>query len=312
MTTRNQHYVWQYYLKGWGKGNDQVSCLRHAKVFSTNTKNIMVERDFYRLVPFTQEDIQFFELWLHQQSSPAMRAYHRKTFRVFKKVANQSRIIQESDTFTADEKIVAQNVAVELEESLHSGTEEIAIPLIKELRQERLDFLEDETSVSYFYHFIGHQYFRTQQQREQVRQILASLGRGYDFSNLYHLFCYCYGENFGGSLFRSRNRLGIIFLRDQNDSLIAGDQPIVNLAYSGNMEHDDVVLYYPLGPSLAILITFLQFPSKSLEISDAVSTRLNETIAFQSNQFLVGNSEQLLRQYCVKPPKHPDVMSLLL
>ena len=116
MTTRNQHYVWQYYLKGWGKGNDQVSCLRHAKVFSTNTKNIMVERDFYRLVPFTQEDIQFFELWLHQQSSPAMRAYHRKTFRVFKKVANQSRIIQESDTFTADEKILAQNVAVELEE----------------------------------------------------------------------------------------------------------------------------------------------------------------------------------------------------
>ena len=78
------------------------------------------------------------------------------------------------------------------------------------------------------------------------------------------------------------------------------------------MEHDDIALYYPLGPSLAILITFQQFPSRSLEISDVVSTRLNETMAFESNHFLVGNSEQLLRQYLVKPPKCPDVMSLLL
>ena len=72
--------------------------------------------------------------------------------------------------------------------SLHSGTEEIAIPLIKELRQERLDFLEDETSVSYFYHFIGHQYFRTQQ-TARASQTDSGFIRNADMTSVTSITC---------------------------------------------------------------------------------------------------------------------------
>ena len=161
MTTRNQHYVWRYYLESWSRGKDQGYCLRNGCLFPLNPKKIMRERDFYKLVPLTKEDIQFFDYWLKEKCETGMRGLNQETFDIFKRVANVNIIIQRMKNATDEEKSCALKSAIELEENLHGDIENRAVPIIKELRQERLSFLDDQTSAINFFQFITHQYFRS-------------------------------------------------------------------------------------------------------------------------------------------------------
>ena len=310
-TTRRQHHVWKHYLEGWCRGDGKLFCLRDGSLFRTSPLNIMVERDFYRLMSFTKQDIVFFNYWLTEVCPPAMQATNRSTFSMFLKVANGNHIVQRSKRVSESEKGYVFSLAVQLEEMLHIDIENRAVPLMRELRQERLDFLSDDVSTVSFFQFLAHQHFRTKRIRESVGQVLASLSPGFDFRRLRHVFCYCFANNFGGSLYVDRNRLQIVFLRNQSDGFITGDQPIVNLAHSDNMAHDDVVMYYPLSPGLALMVGFGDSRERSIKVSKEVVQRLNETVAFFSMQFLVADSEEILRRFCRRPKIKPDVLALM-
>ena len=312
MTTRMQHHVWRYYLESWSCSKNQVYCLRNENLFITNPKNIMVERDFYKLIPFTKDDIEFFEYWLKEKCEPRMRALNQSTFNDFMKIANGNEIVQNMKNATDEEKAYVLSSVIESEEKLHQGIENSALSVIKELRLERLGFLNNQESAISFFNFIAHQYFRTKRMREQIGEILSTLSPGYDFGRLRHVLCYCYANNFGESLFVDRERLHIVFLKDRNNGLITGDQPIVNLVHKEIMEHDDVALYYPLCPNLAILVSFKKLHGRSMEVPNEVAEQLNEAIAFNANQFLVGASKTLLKKFIKKPVKKPDVLSLLV
>ena len=312
MTTRMQHHVWRYYLESWSCSKNQVYCLRNEDLFLTNPRNIMVERDFYKLIPFTKEDIEFFEYWLKEKCEPRMRALNQSTFDDFMKIANGNEIVQNMKNATDEEKGYFLSSVIESEEKLHQGIENSAIPLIKELRQERLGFLNDQKLAISFFYFIANQYFRTKRMREQIGEVLSTLSPAYDFGRLRHVLCNCYANNFGGSLFDDRGRLEIVFLKDRSNRLITGDQPIVNLVHKEIMEHDDVALYYPLCPNLAILVSFKKLHGRSMEVPNEVAEQLNEAIVFNANQFLVGASKTLLKKFIKKPVKQPDVLSLLV
>ena len=307
-----QHHVWRYYLESWSCSKNQVNCLRNEDLFLTNPRNIMVERDFYKLIPFTKEDIEFFEYWLKEKCEPRMRALNQSTFNDFMKIANGNEIVQNMKNATDEEKTYVLSSVIESEEKLHQGIENSALSVIKELRLERLGFLNNQESAISFFNFIAHQYFRTKRMREQIGEILSTLSPGYDFGRLRHVFCYCFANNFGGSLFVDRRRLDIVFLKNRSNELITGDQPIVNLDHKEIMEHDDVALYYPLCPNLAILVSFKKIHGRSMEVPNEVLEQLNEAIAFSANQFLVGASKMLLKKFIKKPVKKPDVLSLLV
>lgn len=194
---------------------------------------------------------------------------------------------------------------------MHQKTEGLAVPMLEELRQERLDFLQCDDNAVMFFHFIGHQYFRTQRIREVFKHVLGLSEPGYDFSRLHHVLCYCAGDNLGCSLYCDRKRIRIIFLTDQKCGFITGDQPIVNLDRTVIKEHDDIALYYPLSPSQSLLLAFGDFQVDSLDVSDEIVTQLNEAIAFKSRQFLVGVSNDVLRNHLIKPTEFPDAISLL-
>ena len=311
MTTRRQHYVWRHYLESWSHENNQVCCLRNGNIFSTNPKNIMVERDFYKLVPFTREDIQMFSYWLKEKCEPSMRATNQSTFSNFAKIANVNEIIQRMKNATDAERSYARDLTIEAEENLHQGMENEAIPVINELCQERLDFLNNQALTISFFRFIAHQYFRTKKMREITGTILSKLSPDYDFGRLHQVYCHCFSDNFGCSLFVDRKKLDIVFLRTRNDGYITGDQPIVNLASKESMKHDDVALYYPLCPCISVLIAFKEFSCRSMEVSNEIAKGLNEAIAYTSDQFLVATSEEVLRNFINKPCKLPDVLSLI-
>ena len=96
MTARGQHYVWRHYLESWTQDNGRVYCMRNGRVFPTNPINIMKQRDFYKLIPFANEDTQCFEYWLNNICEPAMRGVNGRTFEIFKQIANANEIIQDN------------------------------------------------------------------------------------------------------------------------------------------------------------------------------------------------------------------------
>ena len=76
---------------------------------------------------------------------------------------------------------------------------------------------------------------------------------------------------------------------------------MVNLARSDNMDHDDVAMYYPLSPRLAVVVGYLNLQERSVTVPMEVVEGLNETVAFFSNQFLVADSEMVLEQFATRP-----------
>ena len=311
MTTRMQHYVWRHYLQRWGDDNGQVWCLRDRKLFSTNPKNIMVEREFYRLAPFSEEDVHFFKYWLENICEPIMRSANQSTFNRFRKIANGYEIVKRSAIATEEEKAIISDLVIEYEEALHQSIEDRAVPILDQLRQERLEFLKDQESAISFFQFIAHQYFRTQRMRKRIGDILMELDSRHDFSPLKHVFGFCFADNFGGSLFVDRNRLSIVFLRNRRAGYITGDQPVTNLARYDNMGHDDVALYLPLGPNLSVLVGFVGQQRQFVEVSDAVVKQLNKTVAFFSSQFLVAKSAATIGEFVDRPDMQPSVLSLI-
>ena len=77
---------------------------------------------------------------------------------------------------------------------LHSKTEECALPILAALREKRTDFLNSYEESIMFFHFIAHQYFRTEPGRDDLTPENSSSGKTWEssrvkwWSSLHNLF----------------------------------------------------------------------------------------------------------------------------
>ena len=69
MKKRRHHFVWQYYLDPWAS-EGRIACLQNGDVFRTNTVNVGVERDFYRLRQFTDFEVAFLRKFVEPMAPP--------------------------------------------------------------------------------------------------------------------------------------------------------------------------------------------------------------------------------------------------
>ena len=303
MITRNQHYVWRHYLEAWQQANGLVNCLRDGRLFATNPRNVMAERDFYKLLPVTRKDTIFFFNWLQLQNQH-LKNVNRSLFISLARLANASELIQRQGTASSAEKSYAQSVVIEAEERLHGEIERGALPILGELRQQRIKFLKNDDTAIKFFNFIAHQYYRTKSIREDIGRVLSHEIQGYDLGRLRNLFCHCFATNLGASLFLDRNKLEVLFLHSIDDPrFITGEQPVINLMSTGDdSSPNELVMFYPLAPDLAMLLSPKKYGLKSTEVSSKIVNELNEFIAWKSSQFLVAASGEYLRNYVDNSP----------
>ena len=298
MITRKQHYVWRYYLAGWQQEDELVLCLRDGKKFATNPVNIMAERDFYRLSELTKSDVMFFEAWLARQNR-AMRTVHRSLLIALGRIANGNALIQGSKSASAKDKALVRSLVIEMEEKLQAEIEERALPLVEELRRKRIGFLDEDQRAMTFFQFIAHQYFRTKSIREAITSASRLEDPRQDFGRLGNILCYCAAENVGCSLYVDRGNTDVVFLANDTElGFITGDQPIVNLITSDDESPpDDLVLYYPISPNLAVLIAPKKYRFHSMKVCRQIVQQLNEFIAWKSRHFLVSYSSRDLQTF---------------
>ena len=118
MTTRIQHYVWRHYLEAWQDQDGLVHCARNGEILpSTKPRNIMAERDFYKLPRITKVDADFLQALLGSTKSVELREVHRYLIKALAHISTASELIQRSERASAEEKRYAQGVVIEIEES---------------------------------------------------------------------------------------------------------------------------------------------------------------------------------------------------
>ena len=303
MTTRMQHYVWRHYLEAWQNEDGLVHCSRRGKILPpTNPKNLMVERDFYKLSRITKEDAILLKAFI-QSTEATLRQSHRNLIAALAHIANSNDLIQNSDRTSLDEKRYAQGLAIEMEEQLQGQIEQGALPILEELRHKRNEFVNVDRTAIQFFHFLAHQYFRTKHIREAIGEELAQISPNHDFARLSNIVCHIGAVNVGGSLFVDRNQFDIVFLDDGDDvGFITGDQPVVNLLGTGDgSETTELALYYPLSPSLSCLVVPKELKLRSVDIPGEILKELNDLIAWESRSFWVASSNGILQHIVSKP-----------
>lgn len=296
MPPRKHHYVWRYYLEAWGNRDGRVYAARNGSVLGlVNPAKIMARRDLYRLTGLTQEDVQFLELWL-QPIDPHLRHINRELGKMFLKLSVVSEYARENeDAFREEEKRQIDALVVAAEEEIMAAVESEAQSALQNLRAQNTAFLEADEDAIKFFHFLGHQFFRTYKMRSVVAAILGSMGK----SHLSNLICHWSGRNFGASLFLERDELEFLFLDNPTDlPFITGDQPVFNLAGKMDAPPKRLALYYPLSPFLALIVAADGIKPKVTTVTTELVSDLNAFTAWASEEFLVANDGDVLRRLC--------------
>ena len=303
MTARNQHYVWRYHLTAWQHDDGLVNCLLRGKLLRTNPRNILAQRDFYKLTSITRGDIAFFRAWLDRLESREMAELHQHTFETMVLGTTMNDIIQRSSDVPDDAKLLAQSAVIEAHERIHGMIEKKVLPTIRQLRNGCIDGLStDETTIG-FYRFVGHQYCRTKSVRDAISDVLAQPNPFGDFSRLAHILCLCIAENIAVWLFAARSDIDVCMLENDHDiEFITGDQTIVNLlGGDGLRPPGELLLYYPLSPRRAIVLARKRHELRGRHVSRSTVEMLNDFIRWKSRTCLVATSRDVLQGFLDRP-----------
>lgn len=296
---KNQHYVWKHYLNAWAR--DSAFCCyrqRDKKLFLTQPKAIASETYFYETQELTTGDLKFLEDFISRASDGRLRElnsdYIKLTQRPFKlrESLKKTNLLPEArDALEEELRWVERNLI----ERYHAGIENKAKDILNSLQSLDDSFYQDEERCSNFLYFLSLQYFRTVKMRNGLSSI-PSLVPGHDARRTANILNHIHATNVGAGLFRDRRTYRIIFLK--NDTLIpfvTGDQPILNML--DPMASDDLELYYPISPTLAVMLTkdALRFPDREQNLTQFEVERYNYAIYSNSDDQVYTNDQIYLR-----------------
>ena len=305
MATRRQHYVWRHYLEGWQAEDGLVSSLIGDKVVRTNPLNVMVERDFYSLHALSRADVQMLRaLLLREETPPYLRHLHENLIRLHKRVSDLQQAIRRAPSASSHDKASMRDVALQIEERMHSQIEADAVPVLQALRNRDGRVIHSDATAPTFFHFVSQQYMRTKPIRDRVEGVLAEIMSPPQAARIRHLYCHCLATNMGASLYGDREDLELLFVDAPADErLITGDHPMVNvLGTDDGSQPLELALYYPLSPALGVILA-----PKALATPPVVGdpnariAALNDLIAARSERILVADSPTFLRRYATDP-----------
>lgn len=234
--TKKQHYVWEFYLKGWAT-DDQIWCKRTGKLFKTSTENVAQERYFYEIEPLSHAELDLLK-------SMVMRGPE------INQITNLSSLCTYLEIAHAKGDVSRYGI-----EWFHSMIEGKALPVLTELRSGNAKILEDRQSKIDLCIYLGHQYTRTKRARNSFSATHEDLNtpekyRDCDLGKIHNAMAFIIANAIGSSIC---DHLDLQLIKNNTGvRLITSDQPIYNfLAISGEAPNETSI-YFPISPELAL------------------------------------------------------------
>jgi hypothetical protein len=297
--SKNQHYVWQHYLNAWA-ADGTFCCYRHKdkKLFPTQPKVVANETYFYEIYRLTAGDKKFLEDFISRATDERLRELNRDYINMtqlsfeMREHLKSADLLPEVRAALEDELRWAER---NLAERYHAGIESKCQDILDSLRNQNDDFYRDEARCADFLYYLSLQYFRTARMRESLSNMPVYVP-GHDPRRTAAILYHIAASNVGASLFRERKAHQIIFLTNGTTiPFIVGDQPVINML--DPKATDDLELYYPLSPTLAIVLTknVIKFPGRKRSVTTFEVESYNYAMYSESEDQIYSNDEAYLR-----------------
>ena len=180
------------------------------------------------------------------------------------------------------------------------------MPVLRALRDKDRTVIHSDATAVAFFNFVSQQYMRTKAMRDRLEGGLRTMFGRPVARRIRNVYCHCIANNLGGSLYVDRHNFELVFVEPPpGRGLVTGDQPLVNLlASEDGRPPQEMVLYYPLAPSLGLIMTPREMDLASIlpSVADSRVAELNDHIARKSERFLVAKSDSDLRPYLAAVP----------
>lgn len=277
---RQHHHVWQRYLKSWTTSDGSIWCLQNGHTFATGTPVIAVEKDFYKLHKLTNEDVELIKA-LFDKGHPLSKRNHANLlnmvmapFQITEQVKNpQRRAIIEQ---------LLDNYASDVLENYHASIEASFIPSLESALNGDISFYIDDERCIPFLNYLCTQFMRTKGIKERAIK-LCDADKSANLGRVWNVLIHMFATNIGASLYRERKQRRLILVRNHTDvPFITGDQPAINLKGTRPRLPENLSIYYPVSPQLALILADVDerplFPAEGLAAAQAsmLNTRLFE------------------------------------
>jgi len=283
--TKNQHHVFRHYLESWKIPNK--SRKENKNIFSTNPKNVGVERYFYRFPILSDNDMKVAKYIgsvltsksmnkeLEQLVKQIFNFYNGR--RAFVDAVEASKHFRQwfknnigtNDEYEAltnsNDKCTADYIYEGLE-SRYCHAENAGAYGLAKVQSGDLSFWEDTDERNKFCYFLCNQYFRTKSMRDKLsrclRDKILDLKKHGIVDSLYkpnmngisqiicdymEAYLFCSDELF--------TKTPILLSNTTRTPFITSDNPIVNISECDDKGNPvDFILYFPVTPSSALLL----------------------------------------------------------
>lgn len=291
-TTRRQHYVWRFHLAAWAIDGKVAVLRKDGRTFISNPANVAVERDFYKLPRLTETEIAFIEQLIdHSLEGETRKESARGWLETPVSMARLRSLLERTGRLTPDADRELERFEIEADEKLMGVIEDNGLPYIQRLRNGDAAFWpDDEDAAIAVSHFISVQHLRTKRIAEVIGDGQLPSGSPVDFQNIWPVMRNVLAASMGFSLFADRRRWRLRTVRATGGRrFITSDQPVMNLLKP--VGHNDLALYYPLGPTVAALMEHLDNPGifgEQRDLDDEAVRMLNRRIFGFSHEQVIG------------------------
>lgn len=265
-----------------------MQCSMASGIFGTDRVNIAVERDFYALPKWNDDDRKL----MHAFISPMPEAA-RRTHMNFLATLEFPYHFEGQSEIADDQIAIFRTNAIE---DLYAAIEQRFEPLLTKILNEDLGFYDDAHEAITFLAFLCSQQMRTKGVKERSLQLNRSASLP-NLERIWPALAYIFAINIGGTMYVERRRRTLVLLHNDYDTpFVTGDQPVVNLLGVAGTATERVALYFPVSPRLALLLNDVDsnLPLSSASLTEADVRGLNAKIATEAHAQVFGHSEAAL------------------
>ncbi|MCP1215090.1 DUF4238 domain-containing protein [Acetobacter orientalis] len=290
---KRQHYVWKAYFLPWSRNKIIYSYIDRG-ILELNVDNISVKNYMYRFGVPNEKEISIIDALFVRDGCLFKLNYdfNKVVIDNYKKILDMKKSGIQDDFVEYCFKNLIESCYESLEHDFHL--------IYQKMINKDLSFYAEDNARNIFYHWLSSQVFRTLGVKKRTIELFVKK-QDLNFSNSWSIIALLISFELSTSLL-NQNVLPSIYLIENktNVPFLTSDQPVINLdgRYDDNAP-DELSWYYPLGPSLALLVVendkYKDLYLNNLEIPQV--DFLNEKIITFSNEQIYGDSINILERY---------------
>ncbi|TDV35023.1 uncharacterized protein DUF4238 [Paraburkholderia caballeronis] len=227
--------------------------------FRTDTKNVAVERDFYRLTESLPDDIKWVRsVAFAKKGNAELQKLNEGWIDIFEIFWSLQKL---RDQFPKSVELIAEldRQLIERQENYYSEMENSAVENLAALQGGNVSFFSDDHQAVAFSFFLMAQYFRTKKMQDNMQQQFESDADVARFNRAWPILRDIFATNTAFSIFANRATAPLqVVTAPAGLQFITSDQPVIN-TYAAFISETtpvkDAEIYFPVSPTHAVIIS---------------------------------------------------------